>query len=279
VSEAPEAPHGGAGLKGALGKKLGPLPVGIWVLAVGGGLIFAYYMRSNSSADDTTTEDTTGADTGGTGEGSWPYGVPNGVGQWNNGGGQDDDDTTDNTLPTTNEQWQKRAVSVLVGLGYEAIAVDRAVSAYLGGESLTTIQRAIINEAILRIGPPPVSPPSPSTPDKPPPVVTPPVVKPPVVTPPTPTWPIHPPHPTKPPPAKPPTNAYPKRWKSVVNGPKSNYTSIAKKYKLNISGQALYDYQFSKEAARSASAKATLKKRGPNLIYAAGTTVLPYPKK
>lgn len=283
MSEAPAAPHGGADLKGALGKKVGPLPVGVWVLAVGGGLIFAYYMRSNSdnTGDTGTDTGTTGTDTGGTGEGDWPYGVPNGVGQWNNNTGGQDDGTTaeDNTLPTTNEQWQRRAVQILIGRGYEALAVDRAISAYLGGESLTTIQRAIINEAILLIGPPPVSPPSPTSPDKPPPVVTPPVTKPPVVVPPTPTWPPPKPTPPKPTPTKPPTNAYPKRWKSVVNGTGSNYTSISKRYKLNISGQALYDYQFSKEAARTASAKAALKKRGANVIYAAGTTVLPYPKK
>ncbi|MFG3244846.1 hypothetical protein [Streptomyces sp. NPDC048157] len=276
MSETPEAHAStGKGLKGALGKKIGPLPVGIWILAVGGGLIFAYYMRSNSSASDTGADETA-PDTGGTGTGSWPYGVPNGVGQWNNGGDGQEDDDDKGTLPTTNEQWQRRAVQVLVGLGYEAVAVDRAIGAYLGGDSLTTIQRAIINEAILRIGPPPVSPPPPTSPDKPPPVVTPPTTKPPVV-PPTPTFPTKPK--PKPTPTPTPGNVYPKRWKSVVNGPNSSYSKISAKYKLNISGQALYDYQFSKEAGRPASTKATLKKRGPNLIYAAGTTVLPYPKR
>lgn len=279
MSEAPEAPKGGAGIKGALGKKLGPLPVGIWVLAVGGGLIFAYYMRSNGGGDDTATEDT-GTDTGGTGEGSWPYGVPNGVGQWNTGGStsDDDDEDDDKTLPTTNEQWQRRAVQILIGRGYEAVAVDRAISAYLGGEPLTTIQRAIINEAILLIGPPPVSPPSPTSPDQPPPTTTP-VTPKPTPLPATPTTPKPKPPVVNKPTPKPPTNAYPKRWKSVINGTNSNYSKIAAKYKLGISGQALYDYQFSKEAARPTSTKATLKKRGANLIYAAGTTVLPYPKK
>lgn len=279
MSETPKAPEGGKGLKAALGKKLGPLPVGIWVLAVGGGLIFAYYMRSSGGGEETPVEEEAGPDTGGTGTGSWPYGVPNGVGQWP-GAGQGDEDDEDKTLPTTNEQWQRRAISILIGRGYEAVAVDRAISAYLGGEPLTTIQRAIINEAILLIGPPPVSPPSPTSPDQPPPIIKPPIVKPPVVVPPSP-W-----IPTKPVVVKPPRpkptpsgNVYPKKWKSVVNGPNSSYSKLAQKYKLGISGVALYDYQFSREAARPASTKAALKKRGPNLIYAAGTTVLPYPKK
>ncbi|NEC07304.1 hypothetical protein G3I26_18775, partial [Streptomyces sp. SID7909] len=256
MSETPDAPHGGAGLKGALGKKLGPLPVGIWVLAVGGGLIFAYYMRSNSSGDD-VTEDTSGTDTGGTGEGSYPYGVPNGVGQWaGSGSGTTEDDAEDKTLPTTNEQWQRRAVQILIGRGYEAVAVDRAISAYLGGESLTTIQRAIINEAILLIGPPPVSPPSPTSPDSPPPTTTPPNPKPDTPAPPTPTTDgrvMHPAPAFPKPQASKPKNVYPKRWKSVVNGANSSYSKLSAKYKLGLSGQALYDYQFSKEAGRSAA--------------------------
>lgn len=284
MTDAPDVPdsagaHGG--LKSALGRKLGPLPMGIWVLAVGGGLVFAYYMRRNSSSTDATATDTTGADTGDTGQGTWPYGLPNGVGQAGyDPSGSDSGSTDDGTLPTTNEQWQKRAVQVLVGLGYEAIAVDRAVSAYLGGESLTTIQRAIINEAILRIGPPPVSPPSPTSPDQPPPIITPPKTGGGGTIPPTPTWPpkkpvVHKPTTTP----KPTGNAYPKRWKTVVNGRNSNYSALASKYHLGISGTELYNYQLSSQAGRSAATKATLKKRGPNLIFAAGTTVLPYPKK
>jgi hypothetical protein len=85
VSETPDAPHEGAGhgLKATLGKKVGPLPMGVWILAVGGGLVLTWYMRRNAApttATDTST-DTTAPDTGGTGTGSWPYGVPNGVGQ------------------------------------------------------------------------------------------------------------------------------------------------------------------------------------------------------
>lgn len=87
--------------------------------------------------------------------------------------------------------------------------------------------------------------------------------------------PFNPPKVTIPTPAK---KKYPTRWKTVANGRNSNYSKIAAKYKLGISGTELYQYQFTSQAGRPASTQATLHKYGPNLIYAAGSTVLPYPK-
>jgi hypothetical protein len=167
VTDTPEVhahPHGAGDIKGALGKKVGPLPVGVWILAVGGGLVFAYYMRSRGGDTTTTDPGTVAPDEGASG-------LPNGV-------GQTDDDTgtgTDNsTLPATNEEWQRRVVSVLTGMLYDPTEVDRAISQYLAGGALTTVQRAIVNEAIIRVGPPPQSPPPPETADQPPPIITPP---------------------------------------------------------------------------------------------------------
>lgn len=80
-------------------------------------------------------------------------------------------------------------------------------------------------------------------------------------------------------PSKPTTsNKYPKRrlyYKAVRN---DNYSKVASKYKTGLTGVQLYNYQFTKEAARSAAAIAELKKRGPNLIYAGTTIAVPYPK-
>ncbi|MER7953065.1 fibronectin type III domain-containing protein [Streptomyces sp. NPDC096079] len=71
---------------------------------------------------------------------------------------------------------------------------------------------------------------------------------------------------------------YPTRWKTVMHRPGDNYSKIAARNGLHISGTDLYNYQFSSQAGRPASTKSTLKSRGPNKIYAGGTTVLPYPK-
>ncbi|GGZ64941.1 hypothetical protein GCM10010387_67530 [Streptomyces inusitatus] len=266
MSEAPEAPKGAGDLKAALSKKLGPLPVGVWVLAIGGGLTLTWYMRrSGGGGEEVVAEEESGPDTGGTGEGEWPYGRPNGVGQWPTDDGQEDDD--DKTLPTTNEQWQRRAVQILVGRGYEPTAVDRAISAYLGGDSLTTIQRAIINEAIILIGPPPVSPPPPTTPDKPPPVIKPPT-KPKPEIPPTPTWPTWPPKPMPRPQPKPkPGRTPPYRTMRITKRGQtlSDLTAAYnKKYRKSLTWNQVWDFNLK---YRSAATVKELKARGPHKTF------------
>lgn len=274
----PDAPHAKGDVKGALGKKLGPLPLGIWILAIGGGLTLTWYMRrSGSDTSGTDTTDTTGTDTGGTGEGTWPYGLPNGVGQagYNPGGSDGTDDNTDSTLPTTNEQWQRRAVQILVGRGYEPTAVDRAISAYLGGEPLTTIQRAIINEAILLIGPPPVSPPSPTSPDQPPPTTTPP----PKPKPPHPPTPSDPKPPVVKPPPKPkppvPGRTPPYRTVRITKSGQTLSSLVATynaKYKTHHTWQSVWDFNLK---YRSAATVKTLKARGPNKTYVGSSFWIP----
>jgi hypothetical protein len=279
VSETPDVPHphdGGDGLKGTLSRKVGPLPMGVWILAVGGGLVLTWYMRRNSSAStgtDTGT-DTTAPDTGGTGTGTWPYGIPNGVGQ--TGSSDTGSDATDSTLPTTNEQWQRRAVSILVGRGYEPTAVDRAISAYLGGEPLTTTQRAVINEAIILLGPPPVSPPSPTSPDSPPPTTTPPTTPPPL-HPGTPTLPWHPPtHSTKPSTPKP--SAPPAHISLRITKTGQSLAALTavynSRYHKAITWQSVWDFNLK---YRDAITVAALKKRGPAKTYVGSSFWFPKP--
>jgi hypothetical protein len=275
MTDAPDVPdgggeHAGHGLKGAMGKKLGPLPMGVWILAIGGGLTLTYYMRRSNPADTGTAaaDTSTAPDTGGTGTGSWPYGFPNGVGQTGDSSTGTGSDPTTSTLPVTNEEWQRRAVQILVGRGYEPTAVDRAVSAYLGGEPLTTVQRAIINEAIILIGPPPVSPPSPTSPDQPPPTTTPGTPKPPT-HPPTPLpWPTpHKPHPTpptpKPKPSGPPAHVtlrISKRGQTL-----SDLTAVYNsRYHKHITWQEAWDFNLK---YRDKATVAVLKKRGPHKTY------------
>lgn len=275
-----EAPEGGTDFKAAMGKKLGPLPVGVWILAVGGGLMLTYYMRGRGGSEAPPTEEETTAAAAGTGTGSWPYGVPNGVGQWggNNGGGQEDKGE-DKTLPTTNEQWQRRAISILVGRGYEPTVVDRAISAYLGGQSLTTIQRAIINEAILLIGPPPVSPPPPTSPDQPPPVVTPPKPTTPKPNPPTPTLPPYDrgsgggvgrpvPRPVPRPPTPAPAPSRPAyRERRIVRSGQTLSSLTAdynREFKKQLTWQEVWQFNL---RWRSPDTAASLRTRGPNKVF------------
>lgn len=87
-----------------------------------------------------------------------------------------------------------------------------------------------------------------------------------------------PPDTNKPPTSSASRNEYPKRrlyYKAVRN---DNYTKVANKYKTGLTGTQLYNYQFTAEAGRTAEAKALLKQRGANLIYAGTTIAVPYPK-
>ncbi|MFJ8188083.1 hypothetical protein [Streptomyces sp. NPDC096105] len=270
MSDADDDGTAGGGLGATLGKKVGPLPLGVWIAAVVGGIGIAYVVRQRGD-DDAEPE---------------PYvpdgtiiGQPNGVGQ----NGDDDDDRDDlDVTPQTNEQWGRQAIQRMIARGYNPTLVDSAIRKYLAGETLTVTERALIAETLVVMGPPPVPPPPEVPGGTNPDPVDPITPKPPKPDPPQPG--PKPPNPTKPlpqpkPPTKPPARVYPKRWKSVVNGKNSSYSTIAAKYKLGISGMELYQYQLSKEAGRSAATRATLRKRGPHLIYAAGTTVLPYPKR
>lgn len=286
MTDAPDVPEGSAGthghgIKGALGRKLGPLPLGVWILAVGGGLTLTWYMRRSSPADTgtATSSDTAAPDTGGTGTGSWPYGFPNGVGQTDTGDSGSGSDNAGSTLPTTNEEWQHRAVQVLVGRLYDPVAVDRAVSAYLGGESLTTTQRAIVNEAILLIGPPPVSPPSPTTPDQPPPTTTPPTTTPPS-HPTTPSWPPWgtPHHVPKPPPPKPPTSGPPAHITLRVTKSGQSVSALTAvynaKYHKHLTWQEVWAFNLK---WRDAATVKALNSRGPSKTYIGSSFWFPKP--
>jgi hypothetical protein len=75
-----------------------------------------------------------------------------------------------------------------------------------------------------------------------------------------------------------PTPKYPTKRTTHVVVRNENFTSIATKEKTGLTGRQLYDYQFTPQAARTASAQKTLKSRGPDLVYAGETIAIPYPK-
>jgi hypothetical protein len=84
---------------------------------------------------------------------------------------------------------------------------------------------------------------------------------------------------TKPPPVvHPVVNKYPKKRTTYVVVRNDNFTSIAQKEKTGLTGVELYNYQFTSQAGRSASAQATIRKRGKDLVYAGETVAIPYPK-
>src|SRR3954470_21765554 len=161
-----------------LGKQVGPLPVGAWIVVVGSGLGLAYYGYRQQEQPKVSEVDNTSGDAGvGTGA----------VGGWIQTNPQASD--TIDVAVTTNEQWGVRAINWLIGQGYPAAVSDSAIRKYLAGnDPKPSIQEFTLQGIALShfgsppqpllpsVNEPPVSVPPPVT-QKPPPVVKPPPPK------------------------------------------------------------------------------------------------------
>lgn len=169
---------GGGGIKAALGKKLGPLPAGVWIaLAV---VIFWYVKKHNSGGgsggpqtDPAGNVGTINPQTG------YVYGSTEdqsalGSGSGSIGSSTDPGSTGGSTVAgqyADNSAWAVAAINYLVSIGVDATSANAAITQFLASQTLTTQQQADVNLAIQRLGAPP-SPPEPG--GSPPPVVNPP---------------------------------------------------------------------------------------------------------
>lgn len=195
-----------------LGKQIGPLPLGAWVVVVSGGLGIAFYARKQNAADANATpvEDTSGQP--GVGDGSVGGWVP-----------QQPPTSTPQTDPkdsvTDNDAWYRYVFSELVARNYDSTLVDSALRKYLAGlSSKLSVSEWVIIRMALAIMPPPS--PIPAQPDDPNPPGAP--IPPPTNTP----GPVKPP--AKPPAPKPPAPRPRFRYYTVRRG--DNLWNIAKHY-------------------------------------------------
>ncbi len=159
-----------------LGKQMGPLPLGAWIVVVGAGLGIALYTRRNTPAPE-VVESGNGESGVGVGGSGWTQTGPTGGG------------SAQPAAPTTNEQWGVKAINWLIAQGYPSNVADSAVRKYLSADKLSPQEYTLIGIVLVAIGAPPqVLPPGQEEPPvTTPPVTTPPVTTPPVVTPPLPT--------------------------------------------------------------------------------------------
>lgn len=131
----------------ALDKKIGPLPLGMWVLVIAAGLGVGWYMNRNQGTGDDLAEGQYG-DTGvGTGGPAWtPVGPTT---------------PTDTVPEPTNQLWLAKAQTWLITQGIRPTLAAMALGKYLYGQALTEQERAVVDMALERFGPPPepVSPP------------------------------------------------------------------------------------------------------------------------
>lgn len=132
-------------IKSALTEKVGPLPVGLWLVGIGGGIIYYYYSANKKAADSTpsTVYDTTGQSDVGTGEVGYaniPF-TPGYV-----------DQSATTTTITTNDEWRAAAQTYLFGQGYDAITVVNALQKYFSGSQLSANESMMISQAMKKLG-------------------------------------------------------------------------------------------------------------------------------
>ncbi len=129
-----------------LTKQVGPLPAGVWILAVGGGLAIAYYSSRNKPAPVEEAEP-------GSEDGLPRLALPTGT--YVSGPVASSVAAQAPTIET-NLEWRRRAVELLTLRGYSPSVVDTALANYLGGLPLTSEAQNMAVEAALReLGVPP----------------------------------------------------------------------------------------------------------------------------
>lgn len=149
-----------------LGKKVGPLPLGVWIAVVGGGLALAFFVNRRTANTLPLLPDSDVGTGGSASQGGFTYDPPSSGG----GGGSAAPSTYD-----TNDAWGRAAILYLLSEGKDPGKVTLAVSRYLGEQPLTAEYQAMVSLAIAKLGPPPQLPvnapdlPNDGTPATPPP--------------------------------------------------------------------------------------------------------------
>jgi len=153
-----------------LKNKVGPLPLGIWMI-VGLG-VFLYVQHRQSSSSKTSGAGTatdaagnqgaidpaTGFVYGSSEDLASLHGVIGGAGSGdtsNNGGGGGGGGAK---TYTTNAEWASAAVNYLVGRGIDPTVATQSIQNYLASQTLTDTQQGNVNLAIQALGPPPQLP-------------------------------------------------------------------------------------------------------------------------
>jgi nucleoid-associated protein YgaU len=127
-----------------LGKQVGPLPLGAWIVVVGGSLGYLVYSRSRTPAGPVEVAAGPDAGVGVGGVGAVGAYVPT-------DGGMDTPASTV-TGPETNQQWGMAAFNWLVGQGTDGATADTAIRQYLSGNSLSLQQNGLISQVLSKFG-------------------------------------------------------------------------------------------------------------------------------
>jgi len=161
-----------------LDQNVGPLPLGVWVLVIGGGLGVSWFINRRTAARPSS-----GSGSGG----GMPYLPPasDGGPVVVPGGPSDNIGLTPPGAPADNAAWKRAAQNWLVGVaGTDPLTAWNALTKYLDGLPLGTTEAGAVDKALRQFGPPPegapviiqepptapVPTPTPSPPNTPPPL-------------------------------------------------------------------------------------------------------------
>lgn len=122
-----------ADLADTLKKQVGPLPLGIWLAAIAGGLGLAYVIRRHN-----------------------PLTAPAGSPAANQAA-----PTPETPAPASNDDWRLAAERGLINNGFDPLGATQAIEGYLSGATLSPDEQAIIEAALKQAGPAPQAPPPP----------------------------------------------------------------------------------------------------------------------
>jgi len=175
-----EEEAGGRGIAETFKHKVGPLPVGVWVI----GIVLVWYVvvkrRGAGSAAGGPGQQTDPAGNVGTinPQTGYVYGSSQDqaalAGQsagGASGSGSGGSGATVAGQYTTNQDWARAAINLLVGQGIDPTEANTAIEQYISSQQLSSQQQADVNLAIQSLGAPP-DPPQPG--GNPQPIVTPP---------------------------------------------------------------------------------------------------------
>lgn len=132
-----------------LGKQVGPMPLGAWLVLAVGGIGLATFRKKTAPAAKPYVP--IAADSIGTGPG-WTAVVPPSAGP-----------ISPSSAITTNGAWGIAAITFLIAHGIQPTMADAAVRNYLAGQPLDAQAQAIIDTALKEFGPPPESLGAPNT--------------------------------------------------------------------------------------------------------------------
>lgn len=133
-----------------MGKQIGPLPLGAWVIIVAAGVGIAIYTRQQSAGSEPIVEDDIATE-----DISSPAGVGEGPG-WTYVGPPQNMPTEEEFEPITNAEWANYAAARMIAeTSYSPALVIGSITRYLRGAELDSRQYAVVEATIRRVGPPP----------------------------------------------------------------------------------------------------------------------------